>query len=448
MRLQVKAVGTTLTVLFLLSGCGTQAAASAGTTTRNAASSNTSNATGSGAANHVTNITFWSGHPSGKLHKAILAEVSKFNSTHQNIHVTIDIIHATNKAIPAYLAHKAPNVAEIQTAAVQKFVTANAVVNLKPFINGSNGLSQQEIKKRYYPVIWNDMQGPGKKQYLMPLEKKSFVVVYYNDALFKKAHISGAPKTWSQYFSDVQKISQLGGKVHGWAWTPMLPVFFSMVKDYGGNIWANSNHSKFSLDSAAGKKVLSQLRSLVKSGDLLITKKYEYQQDFGTGKIGLLTDASAGWTYDYGSVGGKFPMLAAPAPKGTAPIAYNWINGGSLTMMNTGTSAQKAAAWTFMKWMSSPSTNTYWNEHTNYLPLGPQTDSNMQSFYQKNKPYAASFSNPKGWTMKPRFVNYTQAETTMMNYFLKGLNGQLSVNQALQGMDKSGDKYMSGHRRL
>lgn len=455
---KVKSVGLAVSALAmtaLVAGCGTQAATSANTsssaatnTTSNKTATNSSNTTSSTSTSGVTDITFWVGHPSGALHKAILAEVKHFNDTHPTIHVDVKIVHVTNKGIPAFIAHKAPNVGEIETASIKKFINAGAVVNLAPYVSGSNGLSASQIKELYYPSVWKDMQGPGSAQYLMPLEKKSAVVIYYNETLFKKAGIHSAPQTWNQVFDDIQKITALGGKIHGWAWTPLLREFFVMVKDYGGHIYKNSSHTKFDMDSPQAEQVLTKLRSLVAAGDVIVGKKYEYQQDFGTGDIGLLVDASAGWTYDYGSVGGKFPMLATPAPRGTAPIPYNWINGGSLIMFNTGTTAQKNAAWTFMKWMSSPNNNAYWNEHTNYLPLGPAADAKMASFYKTNKAYAASFSDPAGWIMKPRSNRYSEAQTAMTNYFLEALNGQMPVTQALQMMDKVGDKYMSGNERL
>jgi sn-glycerol 3-phosphate transport system substrate-binding protein len=396
----------------------------------------------------VTHIVFWSGHPSGALHLAIEHEVAQFNATHKNISVKLLVEHATDKGIAAYLAHKAPNVAMIGTYAIEQFVNAGAVMNLKPFIDGSNGLTRKQIREDYYPVVWNDMQSTNGAQYLLPLEKKSTVVVYYNADLFKRAHIAHAPRTWTELEHDALVINRLGKKIHGMAWTPSIRQFFVMTMDFGGHVWSNAAHSRFDLNNAGALKAFTALRTLVAKKAMIPTSGYNYQLDFGTGDIGMLVDASAGYTYDYGSVGGKFPMLAAPAPFGPTGRDYNYINGASMIMFKTGTAAQQAASWTFMKWMSSPQTNTYWNEHTNYLPLGPRGSDLIKSFYKKHPAYAASFSNPRYWVIKPPYYNYADAKSAMDSDFLKGLLGQLPIRQALIDMTTAGNKFMAGEERL
>lgn len=402
----------------------------------------------SAAPSKVTDILFWAGHDSGQLHTALIKEVEHFNATHPTIHVTFQAQHATAKGMAAFLAHKAPNVAMVATNAAQTFISGNALLNLKPFISSKNGLTTQEIQQDYYPVIWQDMQDGNGKQYLMPLEKKSGVVLYYNEDLMKRAHIASAPKTWAQVVTDATKITNLGSKYHGIEWTPSVRQFFVMAMDFGGSVWSNANHTKFNLNNSGARKAFTMLRDMVKKNILIPTKGYNYQLDFGTGKVGMLIDASAGYTYDLGSVGGKFPMLAQSAPKGPVGHAYNYINGASLAMFNTGSTAQQEASWIFTKWMSAPSNNTYWNEHTNYLPLGPLGMKKMRWFYAKNPAYKASFSNPNYWVIKPTDPNYSAAKTAMQSDFLKGLMGQESINTALSNMTNAGNKYMAGQQRL
>jgi len=396
----------------------------------------------------ATHIVFWSGHPSGALHLAIENEVKQFNATHKNIVVKLLVEHATDKGIAAYLAHKAPNVAMIGTYAIEQFVNAGAVMNLKPFISGRDGLTPAEIRADYYPVVWKDMQSANGAQYLMPLEKKSTVVVYYNQDLFKRAHIAHAPRTWAQLERDAFAIDKLGKKIHGMAWTPSIRQFFVMALDFGGKVWSNADQSRFDLNNPGALAAFSELRRMVASKAMIPTSGYNYQLDFGTGDIGMLVDASAGYTYDYGSVGGKFPMLAAPAPFGPSGHDYNYINGASMIMFKTGTAAQRAASWTFMKWMSSPQTNTYWNEHTNYLPLGPTGYDLIKGFYKKDPAYAASFSNPSYWVIKPPYYNYADAKSAMDSYFMKGLLGQIPLKTALADMTAAGNKFMAGQERL
>jgi sn-glycerol 3-phosphate transport system substrate-binding protein len=399
-------------------------------------------------ASRPVSIVFWVGHPSGELHKTIVDEVRMFNAEHPSIHVIMFNKYATQEGIAAFLTHKAPNVAEVYTDSAQKFIDAGAIVDLTPYVHSQQGFTPAEIRADYYPAIWKDMQSASGPQYLMPLEKKSAVVIYYNADLFKRAHIAEPPKTWAQLERDATRITALGHGIHGIDWTPSVRQFYVLTEDFGGHVWTNASQKVFDLNNAGARDALSYLRTMVAKQIMLISSGYDYQLAFGTGKIGMLIDASAGYTYDLGSAGGKFPMLAAPAPAGPSGKAYNYINGGSLVMFKTGTAAQRNAAWTFMKWISSPATNSYWDMHTNYLPLGPATFADMRSFYKKTPAYRASFTDPDNWIIKPPYANYQAAKSAMDADFLKGLRGQESVTAALAAMTQQGNSFMQGKQRL
>jgi ABC-type glycerol-3-phosphate transport system substrate-binding protein len=394
---------------------------------------------------HPVDITYWAGHASGALHAAVVAEVAQFNRTHPGIHVTFHAIGASHHGLAAFEAGQAPNVGMVSGYIVPQLAQAGAILNLKPFLNGRQGLSAAMIKKLYYPVVWQDMKMTNGVQYEMPLEKKSLLVIYYNESLFKKAGIAKPPTTWAEVGQDAAKISKLGSKYHGIAWTPSLHQFFDIAIADGGRVFkTNTNRRAFALVNKGAQEALTMLRTWIKNGWMIMTSGYEYQLDFGTGNIGMLIDASAGYTYDKGSVGGKFVMGGVSDPAGTSGHSSQYINGASLVMFNVGTKAQKNASWTFVKWLSSPSTNTYWNVHTNYLPLGPEEYQMMKSFYQKHPAEAASYSNPAGWWFKPRTGTYEAAKGAMEAIYDEALRGQISVHQALVQMTKVGTQYLSG----
>lgn len=401
-----------------------------------------------GNSQGVTNITYWAGHSSGALHAAVVAEVNQFNRTHPRIHVTFHAIGASHHGLAAFEAGQAPNVGMVSGYIVPQLAQAGAIVKLNSWVNGKEGFSAAQIKKLYYPVVWKDMQEPNGAQYLMPLEKKSLLVIYYNESLFKQAGIASPPTTWAEVGQDAAKITKLGSKYHGIAWTPSLHQFFDIVEADGGQVFATTTHrTKFALTNSHASQALGMLRSWVKDGSMILTSGYQYQLDFGTGDVGMLIDASAGYTYDKGSVGGKFVMGGIPAPSGTSGHPSQYINGASLVMFHTGTAAQKQASWTFMKWLSSPQTNVYWDEHTNYLPLGPQEYAMMNSFYKAHPAQAASFSNPSDWWFKPRNANFEAAKAAMETPYDKALMGQLTVKQALSQMTQTGTSYLSGKVR-
>ncbi len=395
-------------------------------------------------------IVYWSGHASGALHAAVVQEVADFNATHPGIHVTFKPEGASSHGLAAFEAGRSPNVGMVSSYVVPQFAKAGALVNLKSYLDGSQGLTTAEIHKLYYPTIWSDMQNGNGVQYMMPLEKKANMVIYYNESLFKKAGITNLPTTWNEVSRDAAKIRALGSKYHGFAWTPYLGDLYEMTLANGGQVFTTATHrTHFALDNSGAVQALSMLRNWIKNGTMILTSGFEYQLDFGTGNIGMVIDTTAGYTYDKSAIGGKFAMGGIPSPAGTSGHSSQYINGASLVMFNTGTSSQRAASWTFMKYMSSPATNTYWDKHTNYLPLGPQETSNMQSFWSQHPAQAGSFSDPAQWWYKPRGAvgNWTASQTAMDSIFEKALNGTLGITQALKQMDTVGTSYLTGKVR-
>jgi len=395
----------------------------------------------------VTDITFWNGHPSGALKQQMHEEVAEFNYTHQGIHVSyIDKYSDVQSVIAAMLANDAPNVAMPHLDEAQQFASRGYLVNLQNFINGASGLSRSQIRSDYFANVWNAMAIAPGKQYIIPYEANGQMVIFENATLLKKAGIVNPPHTWAQVVADARKITALGPNDHGIAWTPSLTQFFVMVQDFGGKVWANPERTSFALNNPGALLALSMLRQMVADKSMELTSNYGYQLDFGTGDVGLLIEQGAGWTYDHASAGGKFAMTASPAPAGPSGHAYNYVNGDSLCIFNTGTAAQQAASWTFIKWLSSPSVNAKWNERTNYLPTGPASLFLMHRFYLENKNFAAALTNPAQWMTDPA-ANATQfyaAEAAMNDDFDKALFGQEPVATALQNMNKTGNQYLSG----
>lgn len=415
-----------------LAGCGANSAAGSSHHTRD----------------HVTDITYWSGHSSGALYKAVRTEVRQFNKTHPSIHVTFKAIGASHHGLAAFESGQAPNVGMVSGYVVPHLAESGALVNLKSYIHGPQGLSTKQIKQWFYPVIWQDTKETNGTQYVMPLEKKSLLVIYYNESLFQKAGISTPPTTWAQVGQDAAKITKLGPSYHGIAWTPELQQYFDMITANGGHVFTQSrNRRSYNINTPPAAATLSMMRRWIADGRMITTSGYQYQLDFGTGKVGMVIDASAGYTYDKSSVGGKFTMGGIPAPKGTSGHTSQYINGTSTVMFNVGTPAQKSASWTFMKWMASPTTNVYWDEHTNYLPLGPDGYKLMQPFYHAHPAQAASYSNPAQWWFKPRTANFEPSITAMNAAFTQALAGKISVSQALHQMTQVGTNYLSGKVR-
>ncbi|MHB8294809.1 MAG: extracellular solute-binding protein [Acidimicrobiales bacterium] len=108
-------------------------------------SGSTGGSAGNGAKAKVVHLTYWSGHASGALHTAVVAEVAKFNQSHPKIQVTFKPIGATKHGLAAFNAGQAPSVGMVSSYIVPQLANAGAILDLGPYISGKGGLTKAQI---------------------------------------------------------------------------------------------------------------------------------------------------------------------------------------------------------------------------------------------------------------------------------------------------------------
>lgn len=393
-----------------------------------------------------TDITFWVGHGSGALHKAMVYLTNEFNRTHPRIHVTMDIIGASVKALAAYEAGHPPNAAEMQRTYVDKYARAHALLDLVPYIHSKvNGMSATLLNS-YYKTIWNYTKGPGNHVYMLPFDKKD-MALYYNPNILAKAHVQ-PPKTWAQFPAVLEKIKQAGyipiSYSPGQAWFNML------LTSSGGSI-LNKAGTHAEVATPKGLAAMAYLRNLVNKGLLQVSSGYNYQLEFGTGKVGILVDSTAGYTYDKSAVAGRFKMEGAPIPAGSSGKIAAYTDGIGLVAFNTGTKAQKEASWIFDRWMALPQQNAYWVSHTDYLPTSRIATHMLSGFY-KAHPVQAEAMYPlehHGLLMRPHIgTKWNEISTIITNEVDACLLKKASPKQAVTAMQHQIDQVLSGQAVL
>ena len=60
------------------------------------------------------------------------------------------------------------------------------------------------------------------------------------------------------------------------------------------------------------------------------------------------------------------------------------MNGGNLVLFSQASAEQKAAAWKYLQFLSSASSQAYWSTQTGYVPVTAQALSQMTSFTAQN----------------------------------------------------------------
>ncbi len=367
-----------------------------------------SSSSGSG---HVT-ISFMEAMSSGTLAPAMEHLTSEFNRTHKNITVTLEVqasystLEAKEQASIA--AGDPPTIGQAYEDWAANYAKSGAIVPLASYVHGSNGVSSTYINS-IYKGVWKDQFLPGGKLYMWPFNKSDFVM-YYNANRLQQKHLA-VPTTWTQFMSVAHAVTSSTNGTWGFSMDPGTSsaaangtyLYVALLRAYGGNLMVNG---RVDFASRAGVEAMNVLKTMYDNGSMKLGTSYPGQTALGAehGTFDLSTIAS--YYYNNEAIAGKFTMGVAALPKG--PVGEgNVLQGTNIVMFSKATSAQRSAAWTFMKWLTEPQQTAYWAEHTGYLPVTTQADALMASYfashpYQKIAAESLQYALPTpaepGWT--------------------------------------------------
>src|SRR5690606_19227271 len=187
----------------------------------------------------------------------------------------------------------------------------------------------------------------------------------YNTALFEEAGVTEAPKTWDEFLTaaeqltDASKGQQGFGLINSWA-AGVLHPFASLLVSNGGDLVVDG---KPVLDSAEARETFELYETLIREGyadPAMATADANttgpFLDNFVSGKTGMIIMANWWESALKAGMGDSFADIAtAPIPVGPSgdtarSISYSWM-----TVVNAQASAEEQqAAWDFLAWLNGP----------------------------------------------------------------------------------------------
>jgi multiple sugar transport system substrate-binding protein len=350
------------------------------------------NSSSNGASAKVTGpvtITFMETMIGGAQKPALQHLTDEFHAANPNITVTLegspDYNTLETNEKNAVAAKKAPTIGQAYESSVSEFADSGVIDPLNSYVGNSASSLYQGVR--------NDLKLCDGNTWMWPFSK-SVYVNFYNPSLLTSANLS-VPTTWDQFASDAKAVSHngvtaisidpggAGSLTSGAIWYEIL------AQAFGTPVFDKDGQPQF--NSAAAVKAMQYLVDLKRSGALATGKGYPGETALGAGK-GLYDISSiAGYSYEKQAVGGRFPLATADLPAGPAGQA-NQMNGGNLVIFSQASAEQKAAAWKYMQFLSSASSQAYWSTQTGYVPVTPQALSQMSEFTSAN-PWMTTAAN-------------------------------------------------------
>lgn len=252
------------------------------------------------------------------------------------------------------------------------------------------------LAANYAPAIL-DLAKVGDEQYAMPFTA-SLPLLYVNKELVEKAggNVDDFPNTWDGVIELAAKISKLGDGVQGigfsvgglsddWYWQMMVMG--------AGDQMLNAKNDGIGYDDKAGLEALRITQDIaVKTGMSVYADPKPAQQQFFAGKIGMVVESPSDLVAYETAIGDRFTMRTVRFPlidaqKGGLPA------GGNALMVLAKDDAKRAAAWEFVKYMTSPEVQAEVSKASGYMPVNVQTAKALEGFYAENPNFQTVFKS-------------------------------------------------------
>jgi sn-glycerol 3-phosphate transport system substrate-binding protein len=345
-------------------------------------------------ASSTININFEESMPGGAVggsgnHGVLVGLIDAYNASQNKVHVT-DVndtgdYTTTWTKYTADLANNgagAPNVVMFDQYDSQGAADTKSIIPVDSCIAADAAF--KKTQKNFVQKALSAYVVSGT-QVGMPFSV-STPVMYYNLQAFKKAKIAKAPATMADLIAD-QALLQKAGYKYGVAikkdpWYTMAWLSVNDLPFVNNGNGHNARATATNFNNSTSQQYWSDVQTIIKNGGLASSLTGSITQAYAN--IFAIAQDTAGITFDttaaLGSISAALPLFknvtlgVAPLPTLTGSAAGSMLPAGNgLFIPKYGTAAQTAAAWDFIKFLTSASSMATWASSTGYLPI--RTDS-------------------------------------------------------------------------
>jgi multiple sugar transport system substrate-binding protein len=291
-------------------------------------------------------LTYWAWAPN--MDKV----VESWNSTHPDIHVTVNKQDGGDPAVTKLLTaikagSGAPDVMQAEYQKIPTLVAADAIADIAKEVGS--------VKAKFPDSAWNAVTLGSEAVYGVPQDTGPMMFFYRSD-VFDKLGLQ-APKTWDDYAAAARKVHAADKKQYLGTFSAADAGWFAGLSQQAGASWWGVNGDAWSvaINDANTKKVADYWGGLVAEG--AVDNKPMYTPEWNAA---LNDGTQVGWTGAVWSPGvlegnaastkGKWKAALMPVWDAASPKNGNW--GGSATSV-TSQSKHKTQAAEFVAWLNT-----------------------------------------------------------------------------------------------
>ncbi|WP_278953541.1 extracellular solute-binding protein [Lactobacillus apis] len=326
-----------------------------------------------------TTVVFWHGMQ-GQQETTLKKLAKEFEAKNSNIKIKLeqqgDYDNLQAKLTSTMQSPKnLPTITQAYPGWLQSAAKNKMLVNLTPYINnkevGWGSVAASEIKQG----MLDGAQINGT-QYGIPFNK-SIEVLIYNPDMLKKYGITKVPSTNAELKQAAQTIYQKSDhKVVGAGFDNLNNYYVLGMKNEG-----QSFSSKVDFTGKESSRVLDYFVKGEKAGYFRMpgSDKYLYVP-FTNQKLAMFVTSSSTetWIKQAAKKGFKYEVAARPGK-------YTMQQGTDIYMFSHASAMEKAAAFKFMRFLSSKENQIKWAKETGYIPVNE--DATKSAEYKENKEF-------------------------------------------------------------
>ncbi|MDR3534864.1 MAG: ABC transporter substrate-binding protein [Acetobacteraceae bacterium] len=330
-----------------------------------------------GTAQAATEIDLFFPVPvQGKLASEMTRLVDVFNKEHPDIHATAVYTGSyddTNlKTHAAIEAGKSPAAVIMSANFVREYVITDEIEPLDPLI-AKDGQTPAQFMDQFWPALRLNATDQGHV-YGVPFHN-STPLLYYSVDAFKDAGLDPdkPPVTWQDWLDAARKLTKHEGN-QTTRWGVMMPGTYDYLgwitsglamsnggqfynQDYGGEIYYTAP------TTIGAVRFIDELVHKARVMPEGVTDANAVTTAFFQGRTGMMVLSTGSLSFVRENM--KTPYRTAFMPRKMVNAAP--IGGASLILPKGNSPERQAAAWTLMKWLTSPEIAGGWSRFTGYF---------------------------------------------------------------------------------
>ena len=355
------------------------------------------------------------------------------------------------KALTAVKSNDAPAMSVLLSTDMYTLIDEDAIVPWDPLIKTAE---DRAWLQGFYPAFMENSQ-TGGKTWGIPFQR-STIVLYYNKEMFKEAGLdpNHPPATWKEMAEYAQKLTKrdASGKVTQWG---------VQIPSSGFPYWlfqGLTTENGVQLMNAAGTETYYDKPAVIEAVQYWVdlTSKYKAHpegivewgttpKDFFERKVammwtttGNLTNVRSNAKFDFGVA-----MLPANKRRGSP------TGGGNFYLFKQTKPEQQAAAFKFVKWITSPSRAAQWGIDTGYVAVRPDAwETPEMKKYVAEFPPAAVARDQLQFAVAELSTHDNQRVTKALNDGLQAaLTGSKPAEQAMKDAQREADRLLKSYRK-